>query len=140
MWKYDVEVDWTEDKKGEMRCAGKPSVEVATPPEFGGPENIWTPEDLLTGSVATCIMTSTLFFTNRAGIEMHSYKSRAEGVLEKTRTGLAMTAITVEVSVVLKDAAQEDELRKAVDMAEKSCPLSKSLNCPVELKLNVSAL
>lgn len=137
MWKYDVTVDWKEGKTGETRCGSKPAVEVATPPEFGGTENIWTPEDLLTSAVASCIMTSALFFIDRAGIQMRSYKSQATGTMEKTATGLAITHIAVSVSIELEDMAQEAAVRKALEQAEKTCPISKSLNCPVELLVNV---
>ena len=138
MWKYEVAVDWKEGKTGETRCEGKPAIAVATPPEFGGPEGIWTPEDLLTSAVATCIMTSALFFIDRAKIQLRTYKSQATATMEKTDAGLAITRIAVAVSIELEDMAQEAATRKAVEQAERTCPLSNSLNCPVELVVNVS--
>ena len=111
---------------------------MATPPEFGGPEGIWTPEDLLTSAVATCIMTSALFFIDRAKIQLRTYKSQATATMEKTDAGLAITRIAVAVSIELEDMAQEAATRKAVEQAERTCPLSNSLNCPVELVVNVS--
>ncbi len=138
MWTYKTSVDWKAGKIGETRCGGKPVIEVATPPEFGGPENIWTPEDLLTSAVATCIMTSALFFADRAKIQLRSYKSNAIGTLEKTEAGLAITRITVTVSIELDNMEQEAATRKAVEQAEKTCPITNSLNCPVELNLHIS--
>ena len=138
MWNYKVAVDWKADKVGEMRCDEKPTVEVATPPEFGGPEKIWTPEDLLTSAVATCVMTSALFFVNRAKIQMLSYKSNATGTMEKTAAGLVIIKISIEVFIELEDLAQEAATRKALEQAEKTCPLSNSLNCPVELSVQIS--
>ncbi len=138
MWTYETSVDWKEGKTGETRCEGKPAIEVATPPEFGGPEGVWSPEDLLTSAVATCIMTSALFFIGRAKIQLRTYKSTAVGTMEKTAEGLAITRIAIEVSIELDDLAQADATRKAVEQAEKTCPLSISLKCPVELTVNVS--
>lgn len=138
MWTYQTDVDWKEGKTGETRCTGKPTVEVATPPEFGGPENIWTPEDLLTSAVATCIMTSALFFFERSKIALQSYKSQATATMEKTPTGLAITGLKVAVTLELSDPAQADAAQRAVEQAEKTCPLSNSLTCPVELELQVS--
>ena len=138
MWTYETSVDWKEGKTGEANCSGKPGLEVATPPEFGGPEGIWTPEDLLTSAVATCIMTSALFFIDRAKIQLRTYKSQATATMEKTDAGLAITRIAVAVSIELEDMAQEAATRKAVEQAERTCPLSNSLNCPVELVVNVS--
>jgi organic hydroperoxide reductase OsmC/OhrA len=138
MWTYETSVEWKEGKVGEARCNGKPTIEVATPPEFGGPEGIWTPEDLLTSAVESCIMASALFFMNRGKIQMRSYKSKASGTLEKGPTGLIFSRIVVEVGVELEDPAQADAARKAIVQAEKSCPLSNSLSCPVELAINLS--
>jgi len=138
MWTYETSVDWREGKTGVSRCSGKPAIEVATPPEFGGPEGIWTPEDLLTSAVESCIMASALFFLNRGKVLLRSYKSKATGSLEKGPTGLAFTRIAVGVTLELEDPAQADAAHKAVVQAEKTCPLSNSLSCPVELSINVS--
>ena len=137
MWTYETSIDWKNEKIGEANCEGKPSIEVATPPEFGGPEGIWTPEDLLTTAVESCIMASSLFFLNRSKIAFRSYKSKAIGTMEKGEEGLTFTRITVEISLELEDLEQADAAHKAVIQAENTCPLSNSLKCPVELIINV---
>ncbi len=137
MWTYETSVDWKEEKTGVARCEGKPAIEVTTPPEFGGPEGVWTPEDLLTSAVESCIMASSLFFLNRSKVGFRSYKSKATGTMEKGAGGLTFSRIAVEVSLELDDPAQADAARKAVIQAEKTCPLSNSLKCPVELVVNV---
>ena len=138
MWTYETSIDWTEGKIGEANSNGKPALQIATPPEFGGPEGIWTPEDLLTSAVESCIMASSLFFLNRSKVQTRSYKSKAVGHLEKGPTGLAFTRIAVAVTLELEDPAQADAAHKAVVQAEKTCPLSNSLSCPVELSINIS--
>ncbi len=137
MWKYETTVNWKEEKIGEANCGGKPAITVATPPEFGGPEGIWTPEDLLTSAVESCIMASSLFFLNRGKIAFRSYKSKATGTMEKGADGLTFSRIAVEVTLELDDPAQAELARKAIVQAEKTCPLSNSLKCPVELLVNV---
>ena len=137
MWTYKTSIEWSGGKKGEAKSNGKPALEVATPPEFGGPEGVWTPEDLLTSAVESCIMASALFFIDRGGIALKSYRSKAVGHMEKGPTGLVFSRIAVEVSLGLEDPAQADAAQKAVMQAEKSCPLSNTLNCPVELSIKV---
>ena len=140
MWTYKTSVNWSEGKTGVLRSETKPDVPVGTPPEFGGPkEGYWTPEDMVAASVGSCIMTSALFFIDRAGIELQSYESTADAVMEKTPTGLTITKVAVEATVALKDSGQEEALRKAMDQAEKNCPVSASLKCPVELTVQVQA-
>ncbi len=138
MWTYETSVVWKEKKTGFTHSGGKPSIEIATPPEFGGPPNYWSPEDLLTSSVASCIMTSSIFFLERAGIEMRSYMSNATGTMEKTPVGLAISSVSVEIAITLADPGQEAAARKAVERAEKTCPISNTLKCPVEVLLHVN--
>lgn len=137
MWTYETSVTWKEGKVGEASCGDKPTLTTATPPEFGGPEGIWTPEDLLTTAVESCIMASALFFLNRSKVAFRSYKSKAVGTLEKGATGLMFSRIAVEIVLELEDASQADLARKALVQAEKTCPLSNSLSCPVELSMNI---
>lgn len=140
MWTYKTSVNWDSEKTGVLRSENKPDVPIGTPPEFGGPkEGYWTPEDMVAASVGSCIMTSALFFIDRAGIDLRSYQSSAAAVMEKTPSGLAITNVTVEATVSLKDSAQEDGLRKAMGQAEKNCPVSALLKCPVELTVQVEA-
>ena len=40
VYTYHTEVIWTEQRKGVISCAGKPDIQVATPPEFKGHEGI----------------------------------------------------------------------------------------------------
>jgi organic hydroperoxide reductase OsmC/OhrA len=138
MWTYETSVVWKEGKLGETHAGGKPPIEVATPPEFGGPGNYWTPEDLLTSAVASCIMTSALFFIERADIILRSYMSNATGQMEKGPGGLTITSVKVEIAVTLAEPDDEPALRKAIDRAEATCPISRSLNCPVEVTLHVN--
>lgn len=137
MWTYETAVEWKKGKQGVARCKGKPDIETATPPEFGGPEGVWSPEDLLSSAVASCIMASALFFLERGKIAFNSYKSKGVGHMEKGPTGLVFSRIAVEVTLELEDPTQADAAHKAVVQAEKTCPLSNSLNCPVELSINV---
>jgi len=69
--------------KGILIAAEKPDIEVASPPEFGGPGGTWSPEDLLVASVNACIMTTFLFFAKKDNIPVSFYESEAEEILEK---------------------------------------------------------
>ncbi|MDF7798804.1 OsmC family protein [Pontiellaceae bacterium B1224] len=137
MWNYKTSIEWTANKQGTLQCAGKPDIEVATPPEFGGPEGFWTPEDLLTGSVESCIMASALFFLTRGKIGFHAYRSNAVSTMEKSPSGLIFNGIALEITLELQDSGQADAARSALMQAEKTCPLSGSLNCPVELEIKL---
>ena len=54
-FRYKVGVAWEGDRITSVSSPDKPDLTVATPPEFkGGVPGVWSPEDLLVASVASC--------------------------------------------------------------------------------------
>ncbi|GAG61919.1 unnamed protein product, partial [marine sediment metagenome] len=70
---YLVKLDWTHGKVGDLNVEGKPKIQVATPPEFDGPEGIISPEDLFVAAATTCLMTTFVTFTKKMRIEFKSF-------------------------------------------------------------------
>ncbi|MGA6994482.1 MAG: OsmC family protein [Candidatus Deferrimicrobiaceae bacterium] len=133
-YRYLTSVRWTGEKKGMMDVSGKPSVEVATPPEFKGHEGIWSPEDLFVASVNSCIMTTFLAFTERAGLGLVRFESEAEGLLEFVDGRLLFTKIVVRPRVVLQPGADRTQAEEILHKAEINCLVSNSIRTEVVLE------
>jgi hypothetical protein len=67
---------------GTLSASGKPNIVVGSPPEFKGEPDIWAPEELLVGSVNTCMMLTFLSLAQAKGLTPVEYESAAEGLLE----------------------------------------------------------
>jgi len=137
MWQYETTVVWKTGKEGRLHAGGNPEICVATPPDSGGPHNNWSPEQLLTGAVGACLMTSGLYYLEKAGVDWRSYMSNATATVDKAPEGLAFTRIRVDISITVADDSHVEKARKATARAEKSCPISKALQCPVEVHADV---
>ena len=85
---YHTAVKWTEQRKGVISCAGKPEVQVATPPEFKGHDGIWSPEDLFVASANICLMTTFLAVAERAGLAFTERTERG-----RFRPGFVLVAL-----------------------------------------------
>ena len=138
MWNYETTVSWTSGKEGRLHAGGKPEIMMSTPPEFGGPQNVWSPEDLLAGSVGSCVMTTSVFFLEKSGVKLLSYLSNATATMEKTKEGLAFTEISVDVSIAVEDEGDIEKAEAALRKGEAACPVSKALKCGVSLKTRVT--
>ena len=80
---YPVDVTWESDKQGRAGSPdGLPAVTVASPPEFGGPGGLWSPEHLFVAALASCYMTTYLAIAERSRLEV---------------AGLAVPAVVVDV-------------------------------------------
>ena len=133
-YRYTVAVRWTGEKKGALTTAGKPPVEVATPPEFKGHEGIWSPEDLYVASVNSCIMSTFLAFAGRAGLAFDAYESEAEGLLEFVENRLVFTKIVVRPRIALRSAEDRAKAEEIVHKADKNCLVTNSIRTEVVLE------
>ena len=137
MWQYETTVVWKAAKEGKLHAGGNPEVCVAAPPDFGGPHNDWSPDQLLAGAVGTSLMTSTLYYLERAGVDLRSYMSNVTVTINKAGEGLAFTEVSVEISMAVADEGDIKKARNAVLCAKKACPVSNALQCPVRVHADV---
>jgi len=134
VYTYRTSVKWTEQRKGVISSAGKPDIQVATPPEFKGHDGIWSPEDLFVASVNTCVMMTFLAMAERAGLAFTSYESVAEGRLELVDGKLQFTAITLKPTITLAASADAAKAKELIEKAEANCLISNSMKATVSLE------
>jgi peroxiredoxin-like protein len=133
-YRYTTSVRWTGEKKGMMDVSGKPSAEVATPPEFKGHEGIWSPEDLFVASVNSCIMTTFLAFAGRAGLNFEKFESEAEGLLEFVDGRFLFTKIVVRPRINLASGEDRAKAEEILHKADRNCLVSNSIRTEVVLE------
>lgn len=133
-YRYTTSVRWTGEKKGALTVAGKPPVEVATPPEFKGHEGIWSPEDLYVASVNVCIMSTFLAFAGRAALDFTEYESEAEGLLEFVDGRFLFTKIVVRPRIALRSGEDRARAEEILHKAEANCLVSNSIRTEVTLE------
>ena len=129
--------------EGETRAAlssgARPVLVGGAPPEFDGDPGVWSPEHLLLSAANLCLWTTVKVLARKVGLEIDSYRSLAEGILEKTREGIVFTRIALDVSLRVPSARVE-EARALLETAKKYCIISNSLKRPVELRARVEPL
>lgn len=130
---YKTNLRWEGGKRGGLLIKNKNKILISTPPEFGGEEGFWSPEELLISSVNSCIMTTFLHYADRKGLEVTSYESSVEGVLENVEKQFRFSSITVKPKIVVKNKDQISEIRALLGVAEKHCFISNSVKSEVEI-------
>src|ERR1700724_3291741 len=82
LFHYKAKTAWSSARRGLLSAAGRPNIVVGSPPEFKGEPGVWAPEELLVGSVNTCMMLTFLTLAQAKGLTPVRYESEAEGLLE----------------------------------------------------------
>lgn len=129
---YQVRVKWVHDRVGDLIVEGKPKVQVATPPEFGGPEGIISPEDLFVASVVTCHMTTFVTFSKKMRFDFKSFTCEGIGTLERVEKGFQFTKILLKTNVVIESDDIIPKVERALELAGKYCLVANSMKCTVE--------
>jgi organic hydroperoxide reductase OsmC/OhrA len=137
---YTTELVWQQEKKGVLSCEGKPSLDIATPPEFRGHPGIWSPEDLFVASVNSCIMTTFLFYAEKKNIGLLNFKSKAEGSLEFKEKGFIFTEIKVFPQITVKSGEMIETARECIESSERNCLISNSIKTHITIIPEITAL
>jgi peroxiredoxin-like protein len=131
---YETKLEWTGERKGSLEGAGLPHLEVSAPPEFAGEPGRWSPEQLLVGATASCLMTTFLAIAEFSDITLNFFRVKARGRVEKIPgEGYRFT----EIHLVPEVGVFPDELekaRRALAKAEKSCFIANSLRAAVHVE------
>src|SRR5579872_6432000 len=81
-FEFKISICWQRAFRGLMTRAGHQEVAIVSPPEFKGDPDVWCPEELLIGSVSTCLMLTFLSYSERRKLTVLGYESEAVGIVE----------------------------------------------------------
>lgn len=138
MFTYQTSLQWNGGNGGTMSAPGRPDVALTSPSEFGGRDDAWNPELLLVAAVESCLLLTALNIASRQKLALAGYTSQATGRMEKTPEGLRFTGIEVSVRLHVASPADAEKAAKLMPVAEKYCPVSNAVKCPVHVAVDVS--
>jgi organic hydroperoxide reductase OsmC/OhrA len=136
--RYSVTLEGLGDGSGRLSSHPRPDIVGGAPREFGGLERWWSPEHLLLGSLSLCLMTTFRAFAAREKLTLLGYECRAEGVLDRTPSGLGFTALGLRVDLRVPPA-DVDRAGRLLHTAKKHCIVANSLSAAVGLEVSVIA-
>ena len=137
---YEVQIVGSGAKSGKVEAArdGLPTLEFASPPEFGGPQGVWSPEHLYVAAVSTCLMTTFHPIAAISNLVVVEYSDEASGLLERGDDRLySMPRITLRPRIVIEDESKVDKTLRLIEKAEEVCLINRSINSEVLLEPSV---
>jgi organic hydroperoxide reductase OsmC/OhrA len=111
-------------------------IAAGAPPQFGGSDRVWSPEELLVGAVLECLWTTFEAYAQREGLVAHGWSGQGVGVLDRSSTGPVFTSIALAVTIVV-DPADVERARNVLATAERHCIVARALNVPITLEVEV---
>jgi peroxiredoxin-like protein len=141
-FEFPAGLEWEGGSITVASVAGKQDLDVATPPEFGGEaDGVWSPEDLLVVSAASCFAVTLAAIVRRRTIPLFSLHVDGVGHVGPADDGrLGFTSIELEVTAETDSADAVSRLETAIERAESGCLVSNALSFPVNVRATVTVV
>jgi uncharacterized OsmC-like protein len=105
----------------------------ASPAEFNGPGDRWSPETLLVAAVADCLVLTFRAVAAASKLPWVSLDCDATGTLDRVDGAIQFTRIDLTAHLLVKRGVDEDRARHALEKAERLCLVSRSLKAETSL-------
>jgi len=132
---YETTVQWTEKWQGLLTAPPRTAISAGAPSDFGGTDDVWSPEHLCIAAVNACVMLTFLTIAANSKVPIRGYVSSATGTLEKLegRT-FEITRVIVKPRITIDADVDRAKVERLATMAEKRCFISNSLKATVTLE------
>ena len=135
---YPLHLEGTGPKTGMLTShEGLPKLDVASPPEFGGPAGTWSPEHLFVAAVSSCLMTTFRTVASMSGLDVVDYTDDPIGHLVREGSLYRIESVTLRPTVVIADPAKVDKAWRLLEKAERACLISRSVHAEIRLEGSV---
>jgi organic hydroperoxide reductase OsmC/OhrA len=117
----------------ELRADRLPTLRTATPAEFDGPGDRWSPETLLVAAIGDCLALTFRGLAWRSGLAWTSFECDVTGTLDRVAQTTYFTSFEIRARLHLPEGADLERARLVLDKAERNCLIANSLTATVRL-------
>lgn len=134
---YKISVKGGPDGNLPVKSEGLPDLETNAPAEFGGPGDVWSPETMLTGAVANCLILTFRALARAAKVEWSDLDVDCVGEVNKGAGGISFTKFTIKAKLTITGDTDEDKAKQTLENSKKHCLVTASLNSETEMEAEV---
>jgi organic hydroperoxide reductase OsmC/OhrA len=135
--RYVVSSTVTPEDPVVIASPGTPSLPTVTPPEFGGPGGLWSPETLLVGAVADCFAITFRGIARAQKMPWLSARVTCEGRLERPDRVTQFTRFDLHATLVLPPGVAREQAERVLARAEETCLVTRSLKGETHLRVTI---
>lgn len=111
---------------------------VAAPEQFGGPGDVWSPEDLFMASISSCFILSFRAIARASKLNWLSLECDSQGTLDRVDGKNKFTKVVTTAKLVLAESESIEKAERLLHKADQSCLVSNSLTTEIVLECIVT--
>lgn len=122
-----------------IESEGLDSLVTAPPAQFGGPGNLWSPEELLSAAVADCFILTFKAIARASKLDWQSLSCEVDGILDRPEKNSLFTEFRLNVELTVSAGTDEAKALRLLEKAEKGCLITNSLKSEISLQAKIIA-
>jgi peroxiredoxin-like protein len=137
---YRVVAWWASGKTGLVKSDSAPNaIHFTTPPQFGGVEGRWSPEDLLLSAVASCFTSTFHALAERSSFIFTDLEVEVRGCVNKCESGYIFSEIVIRPTVKIPSEEGRERAERLMEKAKRLCLVSRALTVAQRFEPEVQA-
>ena len=136
---YNAAVSAACDGDLSTSITGVDALQVASPPEFGGPGGRWSPETLLAAAVGDCFVLTFRSIAKASHVAWTGIRCEVVGTLDLVERIPQFTRFEIQARLTVRVGGDAASAQRALEKAHKLCLVSNSLKASVELRAEISS-
>ena len=121
----------------QSSAAGLPVLVSASPAEFDGPGDQWSPETLLCAAVSNCLILTFRAVARASKFEWQALECETTGTLERVDGVTRFTHFASQVILTVPTGTDATRAQLLIEKAEHNCLIARSLNATSELRVEL---
>ena len=107
------------------------------PPQFGGPEGVWSPETMLAGAVANCFILSFRAIARASRLDWSALRCDVDAVLDRPERATYFTAFNVHAVLSGPEGTNIEMAERLLEKAVKICLVTASMKADTTLTTEI---
>ena len=138
--RYEVHLTGQQSGYAELGVTGVPVLRAASPPEFDGPGDAWSPEHLLLAAVESCFLFTLRAVARASQLEFTSLDLHAVGVVDRRDRVTRFVEIVLRPRLTVCAGTDREHVLHILGKTEKACLVSASMSTPISLEPEIIEL
>ena len=137
---YRIKAWWTFGRTGIANCDSAPNaLHFTAPPQFGGLEGRWTPEDLLLTAVGSCFATTFRALADYSKLAYKDLEVEVAGTVQKADSGYSFKEISTRPHLALLREGDQPSALRLLHKAQGLCFIARSLSVKHTFEPSIAA-
>jgi peroxiredoxin-like protein len=135
---YEVHLAGGSSGYAQLSTPGVPELRSASPVEYDGPGDAWSPEHLLLAAVQACFLFTLRAIARLSKVEFTALELAASGTVDRQDNVTRFTEIVLKPRLTVVAGTDRERALRVLEKTKTACLVSASLSTSIRLEPEIA--